>query len=270
MAAGLTSAIQALVAHRDAQFLKRLSEDYSLDLAELTSKYLEAPPPAEKKKRVIKVKMTADGKEIRCQGQTAKKEQCSFGPLPGKCFCKRHLPAETPAPPAEQPAGDLPPIPEEDPYLRDMEESVKLMVHQVEELREAYQAIGRAEPESPEPAAAPEPEPEPFTVAEEDKVGFDQLSPLAPLKSLSDDDETQDPSTPRNLMDEMEQAMQEQYERAQQRAEEEQEALLAALRRQEEQEYVPYEPPAASPPSPSPVKAPPKRRQSSRPKVAKK
>mgnify|MGYP003344549793 FL=1 len=76
--AGLTGAIQALVAHRDALFLKRLAEDYKLDLAELTSKYLEAPAPVEKKKRQIKVKVSADGKEIRCQGVTAKKEQCSF------------------------------------------------------------------------------------------------------------------------------------------------------------------------------------------------
>ena len=118
--AGLTGAIQALVAHRDALFLKRLAEDYKLDLAELTSKYLEAPAPVEKKKRQIKVKVSADGKEIRCQGQTAKKEQCSFQPLAGKCFCKRHLPADLPAPapasePEEQLEFGLPTIPEEEP-----------------------------------------------------------------------------------------------------------------------------------------------------------
>jgi len=229
--AGLTVAIQALVAHRDALFLKRLSEDYKLDLAELTGKYLEAPAPAEKKKRVIKVKVSADGKEIRCQGMTAKKEQCSFGPLPGQCFCKRHLQADT-APQAEQPP----------------------------------------QPSSPEEQLPVIPEEEPVT--EDDQVGFDKLSPLAPLKALESDGETEDSATPRNLLEEIEEMAEREYEQVQLRNEQEQESLLELLRQQEAEEAAamqelpaPYEPPPASP---SPPKAAPKRRQSIRPKVAKK
>ena len=228
--------VEALVAHRDELFLKRLAEEYKLDLGELCAKFLAVPVAKEKKKRVVKVKLTADGKEIRCQGFTAKKEQCSFGPLAGQCFCKRHLPASAaPAAPAEVPAtgpDPLTPIPEA--------------------------------PESPEP----------FTVAEEDQVGFDQLSPLAPAKS------SEPPSlegTPCNLWAKLEEvqaeAYQEEHEREMERmrrSEQEQEDLLAALRKQEEEEAepepAPYEPPANSP---SPKKAP-KRRQSARPKVAKK
>ena len=233
MASTFVSTVEALVAHRDELFLKRIAEEYKLDLAELCAKFLEAPAPKEKKKRAIKVKLTADGKEIRCQGFTAKKEQCSFGPLPGQCFCKRHLPASaTPA---------VPEVPETPALLSPI-------------------------PEAPEASESPAP----FTVAEEDKVGFDQLSPLAPAKS------SEPPSlegTPCNLWAKLEEvqaeADQEELERElerMRRSEQEQEDLLAALRKQEE-EAEPYEPPADSP---SPVKKAPKRRQSVRPKVAKK
>jgi len=228
------STVEALVAHRDELFLKRIAEEYKLDLAELCTKFLEAPAPKEKKKRAIKVKLTADGKEIRCQGFTAKKEQCSFGPLAGQCFCKRHMPASA--------TSDAP----------------------------AEGMTTGPEPLSPIPEAPEAPE-EPFTVAEEDKVGFDELSPLAPAKS------SEPPSlegTPCNLWAKLEEvqaeADQEELEREMERmrrSEQEQEDLLAALRKQEQEaEPAPYEPPVNSP---SPKKAP-KRRQSARPKVAKK
>jgi|LakMenE09Jun09ns_1017247.scaffolds.fasta_scaffold06160_1 hypothetical protein len=231
-ATSFVSTVEALVAHRDELFLKRIAEEYKLDLAELCAKFLEAPVPKEKKKRAIKVRLTADGKEIRCQGFTAKKEQCSFGPLEGQCFCKRHLPASAPAEGTVTGPDLLSPIPEA--------------------------------PEAPE-------EPEPFTVPEEDQVGFDKLSPLAPAKS------SEPPSlegTPCNLWAKLEEvqaeADQEELEREMERmrrSEQEQEDLLAALRKQEEEaEPAPYEPPANSP---SPKKAS-KRRQSVRPKVAKK
>jgi hypothetical protein len=94
--ATFSSAISALVAHRDTLFLQKIAEDYSLNFEELSAKFITVQVP--RKKREIKVKVSADGKEIRCQGLTAKKEQCSFGPLPGKCFCKRHEPKETETP----------------------------------------------------------------------------------------------------------------------------------------------------------------------------
>ena len=56
------STVEALVAHRDELFLKRIAEEYKLDLAELCAKFLDVPAPKEKKKRAIKVKLTADGK----------------------------------------------------------------------------------------------------------------------------------------------------------------------------------------------------------------
>jgi hypothetical protein len=251
--------VEALVAHRDELFLKRLAEEYKLDLAELCAKFLEVPVAKEKKKRAIKVKLTSDGKEIRCQGFTAKKEQCSFGPLPGQCFCKRHMPASAaPAAPEEPEAqgpNPLTPIPEEP-----------------------------AEPEAPAP----------FTVPEEDKVGFDQLTPLTPAKSPE--------GTPCNLWAKLEevqaeaeqaeldreltrrQALEKEHEdmlAALRKTEKEHEDMLAALRKAEQEAVqeameelgielepgqVPYEPPVCTP---SPKKAP-KRRQSMRPKVAKK
>jgi hypothetical protein len=269
--ASFSTTVLALVAARDLQFLERVAQDYKLDLAELTAKFLEVPPAAaeeKKKKRAIKIRLTSDGKEIRCQGFTAKKEQCSFGPLPGQCFCKRHLPASAaPAGPEELPAtgpDPLSPIPEA--------------------------------PEAPE-------EPEPFTVAEEDKVGFEDLSPLmalAPAKSLGS------PSlegTPCNLWARLEEvqaeAEQAEHEReltrrqalekehedmlaALRKTEKEHEDMLAALRKAEQEAVqeamedfgielepgqVPYEPPVCTP---SPKKKAPKRRQSMRPKVAKK
>jgi hypothetical protein len=239
--AAFVSTVQALVAHRDELFLKRIAEEYKLDLAELCAKFLEAPAPKEKKKRAIKVKLTADGKEIRCQGFTAKKEQCSFGPLPGQCFCKRHLPASA--------------APEEAP-----------------EVHTTPSALLSPIPEAPEAPEAPE-EVEPFTVAEEDQVGFDRLTPLTPAKSV--DAPASLEGTPCNLWAKLEEvqaeADQEELERElerMRRSEQEQEALLEALRKQEaEPEPAPYEPPADSP---SPVKKAPKRRQSTRPKVAKK
>jgi len=215
-------AVESLVAHRDELFLKRLSEDYKLDLAELCAKFIEVPAPKEKKKRAIKVRLTADGKEIRCQGFTAKKEQCSFGPLEGQCFCKRHLPPSTPAPAPAQTHTLLSPIPEL--------------------------------PEVPE---------EPST---EDQVGFDKLSPLAPTKTF---DPPSLGGTPCNLWAKLEEVQSEadweELERMR-LSEQNQEDFLTALRKQEAAEAA-YEPPLSSPPSP--VK-PTKRRQSARPKVAKK
>lgn len=269
--AGLTGAIQALVAHRDALFLKRLAEDYKLDLAELTSKYLEAPAPVEKKKRQIKVKVSADGKEIRCQGQTAKKEQCSFQPLAGKCFCKRHLPADLPAPaPASEPEDPqlefgLPTIPEEEP---------KSAAERLQDMLDSLGSDSDSETEDPsakeygEPVYSEEdlrgpaaPAPVPETPMAEVWAG---LSPLAPLKSLPPSPETAEKS-PCNL-----------WAKHFEQQEAEQEQMLESLRQQELMEQmghpeidtsVPYEPPVASP---SPPKVPAKRRQSIRPKVAKK
>lgn len=246
-ATSFVSTVQSLVAARDLQFLERVAQDYKLDLAELTAKFLEVPPAAaeeKKKKRAIKIRLTSDGKEIRCQGFTAKKEQCSFGPLPGQCFCKRHLPASA-----------APEVPEEAP-----------------ELRSTPSALLSPIPEAPEAPG------EPFTVAEEDKVGFEDLSPLmalAPSKSL---ESSSHEGTPCNLWAKLEEvqaeADQEELDREltrRQALEKEHEDMLAALRKQEEEEAepepAPYEPPANSP---SPPKKASKRRQSIRPKVTKK
>ena len=89
----LVAQITQLVAQRDAAFLKTIAADYSLNYEELVAKYLEKVPEV-KKKREVKVKVTKEGEELRCKGVTAKKEQCSFQPLKGQCFCKRHMPKE--------------------------------------------------------------------------------------------------------------------------------------------------------------------------------
>lgn len=102
----LVSQIAQLVAQRDAEFLKAVATDYKLDYEELVAKYLVKAPEV-KKKREIKVKVTKEGEEgPRCKGVTAKKEQCSFQPLKGQCFCKRHLPKEP-----EEPKEAVTPVP---------------------------------------------------------------------------------------------------------------------------------------------------------------
>lgn len=109
----LVAQLTQLVAQRDAEFLKTIAADYKLDYEELVAKYLVKAPEV-KKKREVKVKVTKDGEEIRCKGVTAKKEQCSFQPLKGQCFCKRHLPKEE-APkeaPKEAPATEETPLSE--------------------------------------------------------------------------------------------------------------------------------------------------------------
>lgn len=94
----LVSQIAQLVAQRDAEFLKAVATDYKLNYEELVAKYLVKAPEV-KKKREVKVKVTKEGEEgPRCKGVTAKKEQCSFQPLKGGCFCKRHMPKEAEAP----------------------------------------------------------------------------------------------------------------------------------------------------------------------------
>lgn len=101
----LVAQLTQLVAQRDAEFLKTIAADYKLDYEELVAKYLVKAPEV-KKKREVKVKVTKDGEEVRCKGVTAKKEQCSFQPLKGQCFCKRHLPKEEA--PKEEPKEEAP------------------------------------------------------------------------------------------------------------------------------------------------------------------
>lgn len=90
-------AVDALVHQRDLQFLERIATDYSLNLDELKSKYIDVAEAAIKvprkyKKREAKEVKTTDesGNQTKCQGITAKKEPCKFSALKGGCFCKRH------------------------------------------------------------------------------------------------------------------------------------------------------------------------------------
>jgi hypothetical protein len=131
--ASFADAINALVAERDRQFVERIATEYSLDLAELTAKYLETAaaaikiPRKYKKREPKEVKVTVvDGeKPVKapkapkapkektcCTAQTSKKEPCKFSALKGEVFCLRHLKAsqttenpEEPKPPkAKKPA----------------------------------------------------------------------------------------------------------------------------------------------------------------------
>lgn len=105
------TAIDALVAERDRQFVERICADYNLDFAELHQKYLETAavaikvPKKYKKREPKEVKVTIEGevapkkpKEPKakaekqcCTAQTSKKEPCKFSALKGEVFCKRHL-----------------------------------------------------------------------------------------------------------------------------------------------------------------------------------
>jgi len=105
------TAIDALVAERDRQFVERICADYSLNFAELHQKYLETAavaikvPKKYKKREPKEVKVTIEGepapkkaKEPKakaekqcCTAQTSKKEACKFSALKGEVFCKRHL-----------------------------------------------------------------------------------------------------------------------------------------------------------------------------------
>jgi hypothetical protein len=212
----MADTIYALIVARESAFLQRVAEDYKLDYAELAGKYLEAVPK-EKKKRQVKVKLTKDGEEVRCKGVTAKKEQCSFGPLPGQCFCKRHLPKEAEAAP-EAPA--VPETPAEVPA-----EWVA------------------------EPAQVPDkltPVPEEF---EDMTQFFEDLPPLTPVKAL--EEPAQSPATPRNLWADME-AEQEQM-LANLRAQEERDQEIDRMEQLISIEE-PYEPPKSPSPVKKPAR----------------
>jgi hypothetical protein len=112
--ASFADAINALVAERDRQFVERIAKEYSLNLEELTQKYLETAEMAIKVPRkynkkakepksvevgegeapdatqVAKAPKAAKEKPC-CTAQTSKKEPCKFSALKGEVFCKRHL-----------------------------------------------------------------------------------------------------------------------------------------------------------------------------------
>jgi len=108
-ASNFANAIDALVAERDLQFVRRIAADYNLDFDELNAKYLETAAvaikvPKKYKQREPKVvnvvteptepKAPKAPKEKQCcTAHTSKKEPCKFSALKGEVFCKRHLKA---------------------------------------------------------------------------------------------------------------------------------------------------------------------------------
>lgn len=117
MASNFATAIDALVAERDRQFVLRISVDYNIDFEELNAKYLETAAVAIKvprkytkreAKSVTVVEVTEGAGPVEpaepvqkapkepkvkqcCTAQTSKKEPCKFTSLKGEVFCKRHL-----------------------------------------------------------------------------------------------------------------------------------------------------------------------------------
>jgi len=102
-ASSFALACDALARERDRVFLLQVSTDYKIAFEELEAKYLVAAESAikvPKQKKVRAAKVTVEGKPEgeRCQALTAKKGQCSFSPLKGECYCKRHLKQQSEAP----------------------------------------------------------------------------------------------------------------------------------------------------------------------------
>ena len=98
-ASSFALACDALARERDRVFLLQVSTDYKIAFEELEAKYLVAAESAikvPKQKKVRAAKVTVEGE--RCQALTAKKGQCSFSPLKGECYCKRHLKQQSEAP----------------------------------------------------------------------------------------------------------------------------------------------------------------------------
>jgi len=109
--ANFATAVNALVAERDRQFLERISTEYNLPLEELSKKYLETAEAAIKVPRKYAKKAVKEPKSVTvtegeapavtevsskkdkpcCTAQTSKKEPCKFSALKGEVFCKRHL-----------------------------------------------------------------------------------------------------------------------------------------------------------------------------------
>ena len=102
-ASSFALACDALARERDRVFLLQVSADYEIAFEELEAKYLVAAEsaikvPKQKKVRVAKVTVEGKPEGERCQALTAKKGQCSFSPLKGECYCKRHLKQQSEAP----------------------------------------------------------------------------------------------------------------------------------------------------------------------------
>ncbi len=102
-ASSFALACDALARERDRVFLLQVSTDYKIPFEELEAKYLVAAEsaikvPKQKKVRVAKVSVEGKPDAERCQALTAKKGQCSFSPLKGECYCKRHLKQQSEAP----------------------------------------------------------------------------------------------------------------------------------------------------------------------------
>jgi len=102
-ASSFALACDALARERDRVFLLQVSTDYKIAFEELEAKYLVAAEsaikvPKQKKVRVAKVTVEGKPEGERCQALTAKKGQCSFSPLKGECYCKRHLKQQSEAP----------------------------------------------------------------------------------------------------------------------------------------------------------------------------
>lgn len=107
-ASSFALACDALARERDRVFLLQVSTDYKIAFEELEAKYLVAAEsaikvPKQKKVRAAKVSVEGKPEGERCQALTAKKGQCSFSPLKGECYCKRHLKQQSEAPKQDVP-----------------------------------------------------------------------------------------------------------------------------------------------------------------------
>jgi len=107
-ASSFALACDALARERDRVFLLKVAADYNIAFEELEAKYLVAAEsaikvPKQKKVRAAKVSVEGKPEGERCQALTAKKGQCSFSPLKGECYCKRHLKQQSEAPKQDVP-----------------------------------------------------------------------------------------------------------------------------------------------------------------------
>jgi hypothetical protein len=107
-ASSFALACDALARERDRVFLMQVATDYKIAFEELEAKYLVAAEsaikvPKQKKVRAAKVSIEGKPEGERCQALTAKKGQCSFSPLKGECYCKRHLKQQSEAPKQDVP-----------------------------------------------------------------------------------------------------------------------------------------------------------------------
>ena len=180
-ASSFALACDALARERDRVFLLQVSTDYKIPFEELEAKYLVAAESAikvPKQKKVRAAKVSVEGKPAaeRCQALTAKKGQCSFSPLKGECFCKRHLKQQSEAPKQDIPKPVKPETKKAPAKVEPVHE------HELDGAKHAEcdlcQTHGTALAEEQE-----------FEEAEDEELVSDDEEPVAPVDSEAEDGE---------------------------------------------------------------------------------